>query len=230
MSIRIFTHPVSQPARAVSWACLYEGTVVDEVIIMPGKDTATKEWRATHPIASVPRLEEHGFVLNESHAIMCYLGDKFGWSLYPKDPITRARVHEYMNWHHQNTRRISHSMFAPGVRSDLKIPDAVIAANRVSADGSLNTIEGFLSKDKWLCGEAPTVADLSCYCEVGQGLPQFAGLFEIHGVNLTAYPKISAWLQACEQLRGFDKSHEVLRSVGPKLQQLIKKRAVQSKL
>jgi glutathione S-transferase len=104
---------ISQPARAVSWACEYEGTSVEEVNIMPGKDTRTADYRKHNPIAAVPRLEEDGFVLNESHAIMCYLGDRFNWKLYPKDPQVRARIHQYMNWHHQNTRRITLSLFAP---------------------------------------------------------------------------------------------------------------------
>ena len=88
-----FHHP--RPARAVSWACAYAGTEVEEVFTMPGKGTQTEEFLKQSPLATVPRLEEDGFVLNESHAIMSYLGDKFKWELYPSDPHIRAKIQEY---------------------------------------------------------------------------------------------------------------------------------------
>lgn len=95
--MKIYTMPISQPCRALSWACLYEGLKVEEVQTMPGKDTRSKEFMAQGVIGAVPRLEEDGFILNESHAIMAYLGDKFHWKLYPKDAKTRALVHQYMS-------------------------------------------------------------------------------------------------------------------------------------
>ena len=34
-----------------------------------------------------------------------YLADKHGWSdLYPQDPLARARINEYLHFHHRNTR------------------------------------------------------------------------------------------------------------------------------
>eukprot|EP00446_Apocalathium_sp_SHHI-4_P037683 CAMPEP_0177307326 /NCGR_PEP_ID=MMETSP0368-20130122/8188_1 /TAXON_ID=447022 ORGANISM="Scrippsiella hangoei-like, Strain SHHI-4" /NCGR_SAMPLE_ID=MMETSP0368 /ASSEMBLY_ACC=CAM_ASM_000363 /LENGTH=213 /DNA_ID=CAMNT_0018766095 /DNA_START=57 /DNA_END=694 /DNA_ORIENTATION=- len=131
---------------------------------MPGKDTQTEEYRAQNPIGAVPRLvEEDGFVLNESHAIMCYLGDKFKWKLYPEDAKVRARIHQYMNWHHSNTRRITIALFAPVMRPDMPLPKEMCDAYRKEITGSrgiLSTIERFLSSSTWLCGERPTIAVL----------------------------------------------------------------------
>mmetsp|Transcript_69435 Transcript_69435/g.136296 ORF Transcript_69435/g.136296 Transcript_69435/m.136296 type:complete len:231 (+) Transcript_69435:52-744(+) len=216
MAPKVYTMLISQPARALSWACAFEGTEVEEVQVMPGKDTKKPEYLAANPIPTVPRLEEDGFVLNESHAIMCYLGDKHNWKLYPRDARMRARIHQYMNWHHQNTRRITLALFAPVVRTDLAFPKDMLddwKKNITSPMGTLSTIETWLSSSKWLCGDQPTVADLSCYCEIAQCCDQFTGIFAINGIDLAPYPRIRAWLAACEQLPGHDQSHALLKKM-----------------
>mmetsp|Transcript_29682 Transcript_29682/g.75561 ORF Transcript_29682/g.75561 Transcript_29682/m.75561 type:complete len:230 (-) Transcript_29682:39-728(-) len=223
--IKIYTMLVSQPARAVSWACLFEGTQVEEVQVMPGKDTRTEAYIKQNPIPAVPRLEEGDFVLNESHAIMCYLGDKFKWKLYPADPQVRARIHQYMNWHHQNTRRITNALFAPVVRPDLPLHPATIEQWIKETKNTFTALEQWLSQSKWLCGDMPTVADLSCYCEVGQCLDKFTGMFAINGIDLAPYPGIVAWLAECEKLVGWEKSHEVLKKIAPRFNEMAKKRA-----
>ncbi|CAK0834674.1 unnamed protein product, partial [Prorocentrum cordatum] len=137
-----------------------------------GKDTRTVEYAEQGPILAVPRLVEDGFVLNESHAIMSYLGDKFEWKLYPAEA---------------------------GINATLKI------------------IERWLATSRWLCGDCPTIADLSCYCEIGPCQDKFIGLFTLNGINLDSYPHIVRWLEACEKLPGYDTSHEMLRKTSPKI-------------
>ncbi|CAK9021425.1 Glutathione S-transferase T1 (AtGSTT1) (GST class-theta member 1) (Glutathione S-transferase 10) [Durusdinium trenchii] len=191
--MKIYTMPISQPCRALSWACAYENVQVEEVQTMPGKDTRSKEFQAQGVIPAVPRLEEDGFILNESHAIMAYLGDKFEWKLYPRDARIRARIHQYMNWHHQNTRRITMALFAPVMRPDLKISPEQTKQWMKEIAQTLQSIERWLNENPWLCGPAPTVADLSCYCEVGQCLDKFTGLFKLNGIDLLGYPKLTQW-------------------------------------
>ncbi|CAK9031074.1 unnamed protein product [Durusdinium trenchii] len=115
----------------------------------PGKDTRSKEFQA------------QGF-LGFRLAIMAYLGDKFEWKLYPRDARIRARIHQYMNWHHQNTRRITMALFAPVMRPDLKISPEQTKQWMKEIAQTLQSIERWLNENPWLCGPAPTVADLSC--------------------------------------------------------------------
>mmetsp|Transcript_67642 Transcript_67642/g.188750 ORF Transcript_67642/g.188750 Transcript_67642/m.188750 type:complete len:229 (-) Transcript_67642:250-936(-) len=228
MAIRLYTMPISQPSRALSWACLYEGTQVEEVQIMPGKDTRQDDYRKKNPIATVPRLEEGDFVLNESHAIMCYLGDKFGWNLYPANPKVRAKIHQYMNWHHGNTRQITLGLFMPIVRTDITVPKEVVENSFKTIHGSLSTVETWLGQSAWLCGDAPTVADLACYCEIGQCSDRYTGLFGINGIALDSFPKISRWMEACEALQGHEESHAALAKLAPKIK--AKAQSARSKL
>jgi glutathione S-transferase len=54
---------------------------------------------AMNPNGLVPTLEEDGFLLWESNAIIRYLAGKFGaGTLEPADPHVRARANQWMDW------------------------------------------------------------------------------------------------------------------------------------
>ena len=132
--------------------------------VMPGKDTRTAEYmEKSGGIGTVPMIEDDGFFLSESHAILTYLAEKFGdWELYPTDIQARAKVQQYFNWHHRNVRNITTSMFAPAMRPDLRLaPEPLPTA-------VMKTVEAWLTEREWIAGDAPTLADLSAYCDIGQ--------------------------------------------------------------
>lgn len=55
---------------------------------------------ALNPNGRVPVLDDDGFVLWESHAIMQYLADgTAGQTIYPSERHARADVHRWMFWH-----------------------------------------------------------------------------------------------------------------------------------
>jgi glutathione S-transferase len=104
----------SQPVRAV-----YTFMKVEEipftfktVNLMKGENKSKEYLEKVHPGGKVPVLRDGDFVLFESHAIMRYLHAKYcsgkasadHW--YPaKDPVQRAKIDMYLDWHHQNTRQ-----------------------------------------------------------------------------------------------------------------------------
>merc|ERR1712094_38380 len=98
----------------------------------------------------------------------------------------------------------------PLMRPDIKLPKEVIDQARKEIGNALKAIERWLTVSPWLCGEAPTVADLSCYCEVGQCQDKFTGLFATNGIDFSAFPHICSWMERCEQLQGFETSHMML--------------------
>jgi glutathione S-transferase len=59
----------------------------------------TPEYRAMNPNGLVPTLEEDGFVLWESHAIVRYLSARYGKGvLWPRDERTCAIANQWMDW------------------------------------------------------------------------------------------------------------------------------------
>lgn len=62
-----------------------------------GNDTA--EFRALNPNGLVPVIEDDGFRLWESNAIVRYLAARYGYgTLCPADPLVRARADQWMEW------------------------------------------------------------------------------------------------------------------------------------
>jgi len=62
-------------------------------------DLRKPDYLALNPNGKVPMLEDGGFVLTESNAIMQYLADKASnGSLFPRDPQRRADVARWQLW------------------------------------------------------------------------------------------------------------------------------------
>eukprot|EP00940_MAST-03C_sp_MAST-3C-sp2_P000917 g917.t1 len=205
--MKLYAMPVSQPARAVMWACLANDLKYDLVMTMPGgkgeNGTKNPKYIAKFPMATIPSLEDGDVYISESHAIMCHLAEKHGWDMYPSDPAKRAKINEYLHWHHRNTREITLALFAPLVRRDLKFSPGQIAASRKMVTKVLNAIEGRLRASRYLCGDTATLADLSAYCEIGQCQDKFCAL-----IDFSPYPNISRWMRDCEKI----KVHQSLRT------------------
>mmetsp|Transcript_104465 Transcript_104465/g.202396 ORF Transcript_104465/g.202396 Transcript_104465/m.202396 type:complete len:228 (+) Transcript_104465:63-746(+) len=227
MPLKVYAIGLSQPARAVHWALLAEGTDHEIITTMPGsnKENGTKHpnYLAKFPFGTVPAIDHDGYCLSESHAILTYLGDTFNWKLYPKDIKLRGRINEILHWHHRNTRQISIALFAPVVRPDLGIKVETVKALTKELGAIFGQFESWLTTSKFLCGDEPTIADIAAYCEIGQCAPEYCNLFDF-----SSYPSIQRWLQVCKQIPGHAESHVMLAQMGPKIAS--KAKALRSKL
>src|SRR5438874_12495704 len=59
----------------------------------------TPEYRAKNPNGLVPVIDDHGFVLWESNAIVRYFANKHGeGTLWPRDLRERASADRWMDW------------------------------------------------------------------------------------------------------------------------------------
>ncbi|TYZ67084.1 hypothetical protein PybrP1_007676, partial [[Pythium] brassicae (nom. inval.)] len=184
------------------WLCKIHDHPIEYKYTDTGKGaTRTKEFLELNPVGKIPVLKDGEFVLTESHAIMIYLSDKHGWEKWcPKDLKTRARINEYMNWHHQNARRSSEIFFnqlmvnlgrsKPSIEASLKQKDKTVA-------GIFRILEFWLRHGNLYLVSAsePTVVDLSCYNEVVQ--LEVMGLLGDLGDK---FPLSAAWLKRMKSL------------------------------
>ena len=101
--MKLYYHPVSTTCRIVMMFVAEEGIALDYQLVdlMKGEHLAP-EYKALNPNCLVPMLEDDGFRLTESGAIIRYLADKTGSAAYPKDLKQRARVDEAMEWFYSN--------------------------------------------------------------------------------------------------------------------------------
>ena len=72
-----------------------------------------EDFKKVNPNAKVPAILDGDFPLYESHTILKYLCQTRNvpdhW--YPKDPKRRAKVDEYLDWHHTGLRMGSGGYF-----------------------------------------------------------------------------------------------------------------------
>ncbi len=209
--------PFSQPVRAVMWVLLLKRVPFEMVLINPGSkgDNGSRnpDYLAKNPGGTIPCIEEPdtGFTLGEAHAIMTYLARTHGWTdLYPDDEKARAKIDQYLHFHHRNVRDASTGLIAPRMRKDLNIPEMFQESAKRNLGNALSVLDTYyLADSKYLVGDSVTLADIAAYVEIGQLQPQFTNVFD-----LSPYPNVQRWLNDMTKVECHDDVHVVLAELG----------------
>lgn len=220
--LKVYGVPNSQPVRAVVWACLMHELPFEFVMTSQNRDAKQPEFLASvNPRGTIPAIDDDGIVLWESHAILIYLCEKHGWSdLWPSDPEGRARVNQYLHFHHRNTRELvvqwSRAIW-PAV-FEVADPDEGwfrrntfpgIGNNAQVVENALQIIDGMLAESAFIAGPAVTLADISAYEELGQNQAKYANC-----TDYDPYPHIRRWLLDMERLPYHEEAHAVWSLIG----------------
>ena len=128
----------------------------------------TAEYRRLNPNGLVPTIDDDGFVLWESNAIVRYLAAKHvHGGLSPGDPHTRALADQWMDW--------QVSLFWPTIRALfmglVRTPEAerdhkAIENSRVKTAEALGIVESHLASRAFLAGDALTIGDIPMGCSI----------------------------------------------------------------
>ena len=229
-NILIYGVPFSQPVRAVMWLMLIKNFPFKLKLTNPGSSSEGgsrhPDFLKKFPTGTIPSLEDPdtGFAISESHAIMCYLCNKHGWDdLYPQNPEARAKVDDFLHYHHRNIKEATLAFFAPMARPDLGLSEDSINMAKRLFKNALNMMENqWLAKNKFITGDLVTIADIAAYVEIGQLQSQFTNLYDFK-----PFPNVSRWLKDMTSLKGHDDSHLVLSELGdisktpPKIEDLM---------
>ncbi|KAJ8574534.1 hypothetical protein ON010_g4679 [Phytophthora cinnamomi] len=180
-------------ASSFAWAFKVKGVDYEFVNVeFDGDLIQSDEFKAWNPNALVPVIRDGDFSLFEGNAILTYASAKFGWKdLYPTDVKTRAKVDQFLNWHHTNTRLFTLQIVRPAInkaRGKVSPSDfAVLGKADALIEKEMTLLETFLDKDYIAHTDAPTVADYAAYCEIDQ--------LEMMGYDFAKYPKVTAWIE-----------------------------------
>lgn len=221
----IYGAPSSQPSRAVYWACLMRGLPFELIRTELGQMGSAERIQQANPTGQIPTVEDGDFSLYEMPAILVYLCEKHGWTDWlPKEFEARTRVHQYLHFHHNWTRRLTMELMAPHVTiafretmqslghsevvARLDDPNK-LEAGRATATKISDLIERgyFATGAPFRCGDQPTIADIACYEETAQ--LRFANLFEFDG-----FPKIRRWLDSMAELSFHEPAHRYNLELG----------------
>lgn len=206
--MKLYFHPASTVSRMVMLFAAQEGIALDYVLVdlMAGAQHQP-EYKAVNPNAMVPVLDDGGFVLTESAAILRYLAAKSGSSAYPADLQARARVDEAMAWFYGNYYKdfgyglVYPQLFPHHKRRTDEAHAATIEWGQAKTLRWLGVLEShFLGRgDAFLCGGQPTLAD---YVGV-----EMVVIGELVGCKFADFPNIRAWIGRMKALPHWAEAH-----------------------
>ena len=115
--------------------------------------------------ASLPAMMDDDFALWESNAILQYAADKHGkTSFYPTDQRRRADVNRWMFWEGAHWFPSCYVYLVENCVKPLlggKPDPAIIEKEAPNFHKLAGILDDRLSHSDWLCGSAPTIADIS---------------------------------------------------------------------
>lgn len=171
MGLKVYANPVSQPSRAVLIFLQITRIPHQYIFIDLFKNQQkSPEFLSINPMGLVPAITDDDFPLWESHAILTYLATtrQVPDHLYPKDSRKRARVDQYLHWHHGNLRRASIPILSEviGPLFGLKVPGDVISDCVNVRIKAFEQLEKWLESSEYVAGREMSIADLAALCEV----------------------------------------------------------------
>jgi glutathione S-transferase len=200
--MKLYEHPFSSAAfkvRAVVYELGLPVTLIP-VDMMKGEHK-TAEFLARNPNGKVPTLDDDGFLVWESNAILCYLAAKKPESgLLPADPRGMALVQQWLQW--------QATTFAPSVNEVMgetvyakfmgrSKDEAKYAAGLEKVRRDVGVLEKTLAGREYLTGKL-SLADFS----IVSGLQLRSAM----GVDLEAFPNVKAWVARMESRESVRKS------------------------
>ena len=210
-TMKIYYHPASTVSRPVMMFIEDNAVAVDFqlVDIFTGEHMGAA-FGTVNPSHLVPVLEEDGFRLTESSAILKYIADTIDSPAYPKDLRQRARVNEMMDWiNTQLCRDLAYGTVYAQIFPGHKRPGdeaqrVTVAWGQERAKTWMKVLdEKLLGSDKaYLCGDTITIADYYG--------ASFVHLAEVIGSDLSAYPNVDAWLKRMKARPTWDKVYATI--------------------
>lgn len=155
--------------QKVLWCC--EEIAVEYQRIDAGGDfgiVKTPQYLSLNPNAVVPTIEDEGFVLWESNAIVRYLAAKHATgSLWPDDLKTRAEADQWMDWSSSTFWTALRPLFIGLIRTpaNQRDPNLLEDLRRKSA-AALAIVDRHLESRVFLAGDNFTVSDIALGCGV----------------------------------------------------------------
>jgi glutathione S-transferase len=188
MSLRIWGRISSINVKKVVWTAQEAGVAYERIDAGGAFGVVgTPEFRKLNPNGLVPVIEDDGFVLWESNAIVRYLAAKHAsGTLYPEPLQARADADRWMDWQQTTANRASRDAFLQLFRTPPEKRNAELIAQSVAAtDALFGLLDAQLAGRAFVCGDRFTMADIVLGVEAHRwyGLP----------VDRSPRPQVERW-------------------------------------
>jgi len=207
--MKLYYHPVSTTSLMIMQFSAEEGVELDYQLVdlMKGEERRP-EYLVINPNGLVPVLEDDGFVLTESGAILRYLAARAGSAAYPADLQARAHVDELMEWFYSNFYKdfgygLCYPQLFPHHQRPGEAQAVTVEWGRDKARDWLDILDDNLigPERRFLTGDRPTLADY-----VGAEMLNLGNLVQC---TYHDYPNVCRWLGNMRALPHWSKVHEI---------------------
>lgn len=163
-----------------------------EVDILKG-ESRTAEFLKINPNGRTPVLDDNGFILAESNAILAYLAKET--EFLPNDRQKFALIFQWMFFEqYSHEPFIATSRFWLQHKADSPKKSALLATKRNGGWAALNVIEQHLAKNDFFVGKY-SIADIALFA--------YTHVAHEGGFPLDDLPKIRAWIARVKAQPGF---------------------------
>lgn len=187
----LYSNPLSSPANKVRFLLNYLAIPYELKIVNIGAgEQRQSDFLKINPYGKVPALDDNGFRLAESNAILRYLADKHHSSLYPKNLEERAIVEQWLDFAANHialaTSKIMFNTYFYRLLGLTK-NEASLQEGHLWLDNHLPVLEQRLAKQAYIASSHLTIADFSLLAALDAA--------EMASVNLEPYPYLNTWRQ-----------------------------------
>jgi glutathione S-transferase len=208
--IRVWGRPTSIHTQRVLWA-LTDADLGYELILAsatmgpqghvskggpPFGAVDTSAYLDMNPNGTVPTIENDGFVLWESNAILMWLALRYASGLLAGDAQELARAVQWMTWTNGRLEPLLHTLVMELVRlPEAQRDPAKIEQARIAMVEVLNMLEFHLANQPYVAGNRFTLGDIPTGAAVYRWL--------VFGLRGPPMPNIAAWQGRLAEHKGF---------------------------
>ena len=203
--MRLYYHPLSSNSRRVVMTAIDLDVRLDLVVVdLSNGEHRTPDDLNLNPNGKVPLLDDEGFHLWESHAIMQYLADKTpGQDLYPRDIQARADVNRWLFWSAYHftpaVGLISRERVSKRMVGGSGAPDPLeIERGETLLKAAASLLDAHLAQRQWIAQDRPTLADFA----IASPLMHTAAA----QLPVTGYENMQAWFARVQALDAWKRS------------------------
>jgi glutathione S-transferase len=200
--MKLYQHPFSSASFKVRAVLAELGLNCEMVTVeMMKGEHKSPPFLAKNPNGKIPLLEDNGFLVWESNAIICYLAaQKPESGLLLTDAKGMAMMHQWLQWHATSlspstTEVMMQTVYAKMMgreRDDEKYDEGIKKVRR-----DLAVLETTLADREFVCGKL-TVADFSLVSSLQLRGPM--------GLELEDFPNVTRWVERMESRESVRKS------------------------
>lgn len=170
-------------------------------IDMGGQFGFTDAYLAANPNRLIPTIDDDGFVLWESNAILRYLADRYGPEFQPVDAQKRAAADKWMDWQFSFADAQRNAFIGLVRKKPEERDENAIAASASAAGKMVAILEAELERQPWLSGEQFGIGDIpmGVYIHTWLTLP----------IERAERPAVKDWYARLRQREAFDRIAQV---------------------